>query len=142
MKNEMMVFYNNEWILRNNNIEVPLLIISIQVSIWATIFFLFFVIWYKFNSVNNLKINGNNLIAEYSFIFYFKSEVLMDLNNVEEINIHFYGKSVYDAMNSIEIINKVGQNSKIWLGMHSELDDMEYLKSKLIEKIGDKVKIV
>lgn len=138
----MIVYYNNEWLLRNNNIEVLLLIITIQVSIWATIFCLIFVVWYKFNSATILKVNGNNLIAEYSFIFYFKSEIHMDLSKVDEIKIHFYGKSVYDAMHSIEIINKVGQNSKIWLGMHAGLEDIEYLKSKLIGRIGDKVKIV
>jgi hypothetical protein len=83
------------------------------------------------------------LKVKYMPFKFWKNEVNIPINQIEKLEIQFYGKNVYDSYDFIKI--KIKNNCKplkINLGLNYEFSEAQLLKTKLESILNEEILIV
>lgn len=139
---KQVLFSKNIYNIKDNLIEIFVLAIVFTISIWVALFVMFYIIWELYYSNTTIYSKDQSFVIKYAKYFRPNNKLIIPFKKIKKIDLNFISKSARDVMTSIIFHLTDTTKLEFYLGNNCNLKEMEELKIKLIELIGEKVEIV
>lgn len=139
---KQVIFAKNRYSIKNSLVEIIIVSFAFTISIWVALFLSLFFIWELYYSNTTIFFQDQSFIIKYAKYFRPKNELYIPFTKIKKIELNFISKSARDAMTSVIFYLTDSTKLEFYLGNNCNLKEMEELKIKLIELIGEKVEIV
>ncbi|MBK8620960.1 MAG: hypothetical protein IPN79_04165 [Saprospiraceae bacterium] len=93
-------------------------------------------------SSGSIYMGAEYLEIKYLPFKFWKKDMNIKLNEINKVRIIFHGKSVYATYKFVDIsLDNYRSTVTICLGRECTFDDVEFIKTKLEDKLGKEIKI-
>jgi hypothetical protein len=139
---KQVLFAKNIYNIKDSLIQIFVLAFAFTISIWVALFLIIYFIWELYYSNTTIFFQDQSFYIKYAKFFRPKNEINIPFTKIKKIELNFISKSARDAMTSIIFYLTDSTKLEFYLGNNCNLKEMEELKIKLIELIGEKIEIV
>lgn len=138
----MIIYHNNIFKEFFNKITLIILIIAFYNSILIGFVILIILLVSGVESSGSIYMDDEYLEIKHLPFKFWKKDLKIKLNEISKVRIIFHGQSVYAAYKFIDIsLDNCSKTITMCLGLECTLDDVEFIKSKLEDKLGAEIKI-
>jgi hypothetical protein len=138
----MIIYHNNIFKEFFNKISLIILIMAFNFSIITGFVILIILLVSAIESSGSIYMGAEYLEIKYLPFKFWKKDMNIKLNEINKVRIIFHGKSVYATYKFVDIsLDNYRSTVTICLGRECTFDDVEFIKTKLEDKLGKEIKI-